>query len=102
MRLIHERGNISTRELAAYMKTSNGAAYYILHSLIEKGYVRAENIKIKSKKSGYFYLFTSAGLSEKARLTVKFIRRKKDEYLALQAEIEALEQECAETNVQLW
>ena len=95
MRLISERGDISTRELAERMKISNGAAYYVLNELIKKGYVKAENFKNNPKKSGYFYLLTPAGLSEKALLTVKFIRRKKVEYQALKVEIEGLESEYA-------
>ena len=95
MRLIHERNDISTRELAERMKVSNGAAYYVLKALIEKGYVKAENFKNNPSKSGYFYLLTSAGLSEKAQLTAKFIRRKKAEYQALKVEIESLEREHA-------
>ena len=98
MRLIHERGDISTRELAARMKISNGAAYYVLNALIEKGYVKAETFKNNPSKSGYFYLLTPAGLSEKAQLTAKFIRRKKAEYQALKVEIEGLEREHAAQN----
>jgi EPS-associated MarR family transcriptional regulator len=99
MRLIHERGDISTRELAERMKISNGAAYYVLNALIEKGYVKTENFKKSPNKSGYFYLLTPAGLREKSSLTGKFILRKRAEYQALKAEIESLEREHAETDV---
>jgi EPS-associated MarR family transcriptional regulator len=95
MRLIHERGDISTRELAERMKISNGAAYYVLSALIEKGYVKADNFKNNPNKSGYLYLLTPDGLREKSRLTGKFILRKREEYNALKAEIEALEREHA-------
>ena len=95
MRLIHERGDIPTRVLAERMKISNGAAYYVLNVLIVKGYVKAENFKNNPSKSGYFYLLTAAGLSEKAQLTAKFIRRKKAEYQALKVEIKRLEREHA-------
>ena len=93
MRLIHKNGDISTRELAARMQISNGAAYYVLNALIEKGLIKAENFKNNKKKTGYFYLLTPAGLREKSRLTAHFVRRKKAEFGALRAEIEALEKE---------
>ena len=93
MRLIHQDGDISTRELAARMKISNGAAYYVLNALIEKGFVKANNFKNNRNKSGYFYLLTPDGLREKSRLTVKFIQRKRVEYHELKAEIETLERE---------
>jgi EPS-associated MarR family transcriptional regulator len=96
MRLIHEDGDISTRELAARMQISNGAAYYLLNALIEKGYVKAKNFKNNPNKSGYLYLLTPDGLREKSRLTGKFILRKREEYRALKAEIEALEREYVE------
>jgi len=98
MRLIHKDGHISTRELAARMQISNGAAYYVLSALIAKGYVKAENFKNNSNKLSYLYLLTADGLREKSRLTVEFIQRKKAEYCALKAEIEALEREHVETD----
>ena len=99
MRLIHQNGNISTRDLAERMQISNGAAYYVLNALIEKGYVKAKNFKNNPNKSGYLYLLTPDGLREKSRLTTKFIQRKRAEYLVLQAEIEALEREHNETDL---
>ena len=93
MRLIHQDGHLSTRELATRMKISNGAAYYVLNALIEKGYVKAENFKNNHNKSGYLYLLTPHGLREKSRLAAKFIQRKRVEYNALKAEIETLERE---------
>ena len=96
MRLIHQDGNVSTRELAERLQISNGAAYYVLRALIHKGYVKAENFKNNPNKSGYLYLLTPDGLREKSRLTGKFILRKRDEYNALKAEIEALEREHVE------
>ena len=98
MRLIHKNGDISTRELAARMKISNGAAYYVLNALIEKGYVKAENFKNNRNKLGYMYLLTQDGLREKSRLTRKFILRKRAEYHELKAEIEALEREYVKPN----
>ena len=93
MRLIQQQGDISSRELADRLNISNGAAYYILNALIDKGYVKVENFKNNKKKRSYFYLLTPAGLSEKSRLTAQFIWRKKAEYQALEAEIKALELE---------
>lgn len=93
MRLIDQGGNISTRDLAERMQISNGAAYYVLNALIEKGFVKAENFKNNPKKSGYLYLLTPDGFREKSRLTAKFIKRKRVEYDALKAEIEALQRE---------
>ncbi len=99
MRLIHRDGDISTRKLAERMNISNGAAYYVLKALIEKGYVKAENFKNNPKKSGYLYLLTPDGLREKSRLTADFIQRKRAEYDALERELHVLEQERDEIDV---
>ncbi len=98
MRLIHQDGDISTRELAERMQISNGAAYYVLNALIEKGYVKAENFTNNPNKSGYLYLLTTDGLREKSRLTANFIQRKRAEYHSLKLEIETLEREYIETD----
>ena len=98
LRLIDKDSGISTRELATRMQISNGAAYYVLNALIAKGYVKVENFKNNPNKSGYLYLLTPDGLREKSRLTGRFILRKRAEYHALKAEIEALEREHAEPN----
>ena len=96
MRLVHNKGDISTRELAERLGISNGAAYYVLNALIEKGYVKAESFKNNPNKRNYFYLLTPAGLSKKSTLTAKFIQRKREEYKALKAEIEILEREYSD------
>ena len=96
MRLIHQDGDITTRELAARMQISNGAAYYVLNALIEKGYVKAKTFKNNPNKTGYLYLLTPDGLREKSRLTANFIQRKRADYYVLKAEIEALEREHLE------
>lgn len=93
--LVDQDGNISTRELAKRMQVSNGAAYYVLSALIEKGYIKIEKFKNNRNKSEYLYLLTSAGLREKSLLTAKFIQRKREEYHALKIEIEAFERELA-------
>ena len=99
LRLIHADGDISTRDLAVRLQISNGAAYYVLNALIEKGYVKAENFKNNSNKLGYLYLLTADGLREKSRLTATFIQRKRAEYRALKAEIEVLEREYNVTDM---
>ena len=97
LRLIEKDGYISSRKLADSLNISNGAAYYVLSALIEKGYVKAFNFKNNRNKSGYAYLLTPAGMKMKAKLTFQFVQRKKVEFQALRAEIEALEKECMQS-----
>jgi len=52
-----------------------------------------ENFRRNPNKMGYVYLLTPKGIEEKARIAVRFLRHKRDEFDALEAEIERLQQE---------
>ena len=67
---------------------SLGAVNYCLHALVEKGWVKIQNLSRHGNKLGYAYLLTPAGVAKKTALTKHFLRRKIQEYAALQAEIE--------------
>ena len=73
-----------------------GAVNYCLKALIERGLVKAGNFSASQNKLGYSYLLTPSGVAEKARLTSRFLARKKAEYEALHAEIDALSREIME------
>ncbi len=66
---------------------SLGAVNYCLKALIRKGLVKARNFSKSSKKMGYVYQLTPAGIAEKTALTGRFFQRKLAEYEALRAEI---------------
>ena len=93
MRLLGEDPSISTREIANIVGISNGAAYYCVTALIEKGFVKLKNFTKSKKKTNYIYELTPRGIRAKAVLTVKFLERKRDEYNDLSAEIQRLENE---------
>ena len=86
------------RELSAELGVSLGKANYCLRALVDKGWVKAHNFRANPNKLGYAYLLTPAGLDAKARLTVRFLRRKLDEYDVLRAEIEELRREAGEAS----
>jgi len=96
LRLLAEDPERSTRQIAEAVGISNGAAYYVVSALIEKGFVKLGNFSRNPRKGQYAYLLTSRGLSEKAKLTQGFIARKRAEYEDLRAEIDALERELGE------
>ena len=93
MRLLGEDPSISTREIARRVGISNGAAYYCVTALIDKGYVKLKNFAQSKTKGNYIYELTPRGMRAKASLTVSFLERKKNEYENLKAEIERLENE---------
>ena len=93
MRLLDEKPSISTREIARKVGISNGAAYYCVTALVEKGFVKLKNFTQSKTKANYIYELTPRGIRAKAALTVSFLERKRHEYKDLKVEIERLENE---------
>ena len=93
MRLINKNPEMSLRQITDRVGITNGSAYYIMIALVDKGLVKLENFKYNSCKGQYAYLMTPKGIQEKSLLAHRFIKRKRQEFGALKAEIVALEEE---------
>ena len=93
MQILHENPKASTRDIARELGISNGSAYYCISELLEKGFIKFKNFTKSTSKSHYFYQLTPKGVSSKAALTVKFLERKRQEYVDLKEEITRLELE---------
>ena len=94
MKIINHNPEMTSREIAQKVGISNGSAYYLLTSLVDKGFIKLSNFKKNSKKVGYFYLLTPKGIREKSLLTHNFITRKKKEYELLKQELIELERDA--------
>ncbi len=90
MRLLEKNPDLTQRELADRLGISLGGVNYCLKALIEKGFVMMKNFSNSKNKFGYVYVITPRGLTERAGLTQRFLKRKMGEYEALKAEIDAL------------
>ena len=93
LRRLQENPDITQRELAQSLGVSLGKANYCVKALINKGLVKARNFKNNPHKRGYFYVLTPKGIEAKARISVRFLQRKVEEYEALRLEIEQLRTE---------
>lgn len=93
MDLIHKNPDISQRELAKEMGISLGSMHYCLKALAQKGWLKANKFKNNPEKSVYLYLLTPEGISQKSKLAIDFLRRKKQEYDELKKQIEQLSKE---------
>jgi MarR family transcriptional regulator, temperature-dependent positive regulator of motility len=93
LKILEQNPQISQRELAGEMGVSLGKVNYCLKALVEKGLVKAKNFKNSANKIAYFYVLTPRGMEAKARISVRFLQRKLEEYEALRAEIEELKSE---------
>ena len=98
MQLLHDNPHISQREMAKALGISFGGINYCLSALVKKGLVKINNFSKNQNKFGYAYLLTPSGISEKAMLTGSFLKRKLQEYEALNEEIEALKLEIETDN----
>ena len=99
LRLLQVNPQITQRELSQKLGVSLGATNYVLRALLDKGAIKIQNFQASRKKLSYVYLLTPTGISEKARLTTQFLARKRAEYEALKAEIEAVIKDAEEGEV---
>ena len=87
LRKIEKLPEASQRDLAKELGFSLGKLNYCLKALQKKGLVKIHNFKKKTKKINYFYILTPAGISEKTKLTINFMKRKMKEYDELKKEL---------------
>ena len=84
---------MTQRQLSKELGLSLGKTNYVIHALIDKGWVKLSNFKRSDKKLGYIYLLTPEGVTEKSILAQNFLIRKSEEYNRLKEEIEILKNE---------
>jgi len=87
LRKIQNKPESTQRELAAELGFSLGKLNYCLKALQNKGLVKIENFKRNPNKLNYIYVLTPKGISEKAKLTINFMKKKMQEYEELKLEI---------------
>ena len=93
MRIVHDRPDITQRELAEKIGVSVGGLNYSLRALIDKGWLKIQNFSNSKNKLGYAYLLTPKGIRQKATLAHRFLQRKTQEYEALKKEIQQTKRE---------
>ncbi len=96
LKLLHDNPDMNQRQIASALGLSLGKVNFCLKALIEKGLVKVGNFSKSPNKKAYVYLLTLNGLEEKTRVTVKFLRRKMEEFEQLEVEIEELKKEASD------
>ncbi len=96
--LLYSKPDISQRTVANSLGISLGKTNYCLRALMEKGWIKVKEFSREGNKRAYSYILTPKGLEEKAKVTLRFLRRKMAEYEVLQREIEELRQEIEEVS----
>ena len=90
LRKIEKKNFKSQRALASQLGFSLGKINYCLKELKKKGLIKINNFSKNPNKAGYTYLLTPKGFSEKAKLTLNFMKRKMIEYDELKKEYQQL------------
>ena len=93
LKILEQQPDLTQRQLSEALGVSLGKTNYILKSLIDVGWVKLDNFQRSDNKWGYAYLLTPMGVVEKAAITVRFLKKKKQEYDDLQVEIAQLQKE---------
>jgi EPS-associated MarR family transcriptional regulator len=90
LKLLEANPQASQREIARELGISLGKVNYCLQALIERGWVKANNFRHNEQKRAYLYLLTPKGIQAKATVTIRFLKRKLDEYESLKRELAEL------------
>lgn len=98
LKLVELHPEISQRDLAEALGISLGKTNFCLKALIEVGILKATNFKNNKNKLAYMYLLTPKGIEEKTIITAQFLKRKMQEYEALEFEIKQLMNEVNKTH----
>lgn len=93
LKYLEAHPDASQRALARELGISLGKVNYCIRALMDRGWIKVLNVKNSDNKLAYRYLLTPRGLEQKARVTVKFLRKRLDEYQALEKEIASLREE---------
>ena len=93
LKLVEAKPEISQRELAAELGISLGKANFCLKALIAVGLLKATNFRNSKNKLAYMYLLTPTGIEEKTKITLRFLKKKIEEFEVLRNEIGLLQKE---------
>ena len=87
LRKIQKRPETTQRELAEELGFSLGKLNYCMKALQDKGLITIQNFRRNPKKINYLYTLTTKGNEHKFNLTLKFMKKKMQEYYELKKEI---------------
>jgi len=94
LKTLENNPSLSQRDLAKRLGISLGKVNFCLNALIEKGCLKVNNFRNSDNKLAYAYFLTPRGVEEKARITVRFLKYKMQEYEQLRVEIKELKREA--------
>ncbi len=94
LRSIKKSSEVNQRQLASQLGFSLGKLNYCLKELKKKGFIKIKNFKKNSNrfnflsKANYLYILTPKGITQKTKLTLRFMKIKMQEYDELKKDLE--------------
>ena len=90
LKLLQKSPELTQRQISDKLGVSLGKGHYVVRALVDVGFLKSTSVQKPNNKTGHMYILTAKGVSEKARLAKRSLKRKQDEYKSLQKEIRAL------------
>ena len=100
LKILDGNPGASQRDIARELGISLGRVNYCLQALVEKGLIKVNNFRNSTNKRAYLYLLTPKGADEKAKVTVRFLKRKLDEYETLKRQVAELKREAGAWSIE--
>jgi EPS-associated MarR family transcriptional regulator len=91
LREISANPRTTQRQMSALAGISLAKVNYLLRAMIENRMIKTEKFLTSDHKAAYIYHLTPAGIEERARITMRFLKKKSDEYERLKDDLRQLE-----------
>ena len=94
LKILAREPRLGQREMAKRMGISLGKVNFCVTELADKGWIKITRLKSARKKIPYIYMLTPRGLEQKAKITLKFLKRKLSEYEEIKHQIKDIVNEA--------
>ena len=100
LNLLADEPQLRQLDMAKKMGISVGKVNFCISELAKKRLIKVKRFKSAKNKLPYSYMLTPRGIEEKGRITVRFLKRKIEEYEETKRQIGALTEEVEENGLQ--
>ena len=100
LNLLTDEPQLRQLDMARRMGISVGKVNFCISELAKKGLIKVNRFKSAKNKVPYSYILTPWGIEEKGRITVRFLKRKIEEYEEIKRQIGVLTEDVEENGLQ--
>ena len=100
LNLLTDEPQLRQLDMAKRMGISVGKVNFCISELAKKGLIKVKRFKSAKNKVPYSYMLTPRGIEEKGKITVRFLKRKIQEYEEIKRQIGSLYDEVEENGLQ--